>query len=272
MNQTIIDSISRAVDNLIANSTTDSKLRKIVKKHIAKVHFIPIRYRVLGGILQSMNIQFGNFLETTIKNIVSDNPDNEIIEKYSGKKTNKFSVSEKSVALIDQYIIERQTSVLTGEALEGKYDTLRQEIVHIENSETKRVRLLHDIDLLFRQKSSSRYIYAEIKYNDDHDTGKFIDINRKVLLTYALLVRELSIKDTKALVPCLMYFNNKTMKGNIYLPEATAIYRGKRFFDEFTTVGYDEIDKVFAHINESEVLNKKFDALSERILHEELFV
>lgn len=137
MNQTIIDSISSAVDDLIANSTTDAKLRKIVKKHIAKVHFIPMRYRVLGGILQSMNIQFGNFLEKTIKNIVKDNPGNEIIEEYSGKKTNKFSVSSQSVALIDRYIIERQTNVLTGDALQTAYNALRQEIVKIENNAAK---------------------------------------------------------------------------------------------------------------------------------------
>lgn len=130
-------------------------------------------------------------------------------------------------------------------------------------------RLSHDIDLLFRRKGG-QYIYTEIKYNDDHDTDKFIGINRKVLLTYALLVHELRITDVDALVPCLMYFNNKTMKGNIYLPEATAIYRGKRFFDAFTTVDYGEIDEVFAHINESKELNEKFDTLSKRILHEDL--
>lgn len=265
MNQTIIDSISSAVDDLIANSTTDEKLRKIIKKHVAKVHFIPIRYRVLGGILQSMNIQFGNFLETTIKNIVKDNPDNEIIEEYSGKKTNKFSVSSQSAALIDRYIIERQTNALTGEALQAAYDKLREEIVRLENSETKTEHLQHDIDLLFRRKGG-QYIYAEIKYNDDHDTDKFIGINRKVLLTYALLVRELHITSTDALVPCLMYFNNKTMKGNIYLPETTAIYRGKRFFDAFTTVDYGEIDEVFAHISDSKGLSKKFDDLRDRIL------
>lgn len=61
MNQTIIDSISSAVDDLIANSTTDEKLRKIMKKHVAKVHFIPMRYRVLGGIY---GLGFGGCLAT----------------------------------------------------------------------------------------------------------------------------------------------------------------------------------------------------------------
>lgn len=175
-------------------------------------------------------------------------------------------MSSQSVALIDRYIIERQTNVLTGEALQAAYNALRQEIVRIENSETETTRLSHDIDLLFRQKSSNRYVYIEIKYNDDHDTDKFKGINRKVLLTYALLVRELHIADTSSLVPCLMYFNNKTMKSNIYLPEVTVIYRGKRFFDEFTTVDYDEIDEVFAHISDNKELNRKFDAMSARIL------
>ena len=52
-----------SIDALIHHATSEKKLKEIHKKHEVKVHFVPIKYRILGGILQSMNIQFGNFIE-----------------------------------------------------------------------------------------------------------------------------------------------------------------------------------------------------------------
>ena len=50
------------------------------------------------------------------------------------------------------------------------------------------------IDALFQPNEES-YVYVEIKYNDDHDTGKFVDINRKFIKTYAGLVNDLGLPD-----------------------------------------------------------------------------
>lgn len=36
----------------------------------SKVHFAPIRYRIIGGILQGLNIKFGNFIEQLLRNVV----------------------------------------------------------------------------------------------------------------------------------------------------------------------------------------------------------
>ena len=47
------------------------------------------------------------------------------------------------------------------------------------------VNITHDVDILFKNLKSNTYYYVEVKYNDDHDTGKFVDINRKFLKTYA---------------------------------------------------------------------------------------
>jgi len=33
------------------------------------------------------------------------------------------------------------------------------------------------------------------------------------------------------------------MKGNIYVPEGKHIYRGKKLFEEFFTIKYDELDE-----------------------------
>lgn len=50
------DILLNSIEKLIQNSTSDEKLEQICKKHNQKLHFIPYQYRILGGILQSMNI------------------------------------------------------------------------------------------------------------------------------------------------------------------------------------------------------------------------
>ncbi len=266
MQEGIINSINYAVDELIRNSLAQNKINKLIKKHSDKIHFIPNRYRILGGILQSMNIQFGNFLETTIKNIIELNPNNEILTEFSGKKTNSFSVSKQSIRLVDDYIAECQTENNSEQNLQDKFDFLIDTIIQTEAKKQKIEKLSYDIDLLFQQKDTHRIVYVEIKYNDDHDTGKFVSINRKFLLTIALLIKTLNIKDRKQIQPILMYFNNKKMKGNIYLPESSVIYRGKRFFDTFTTIDYNELDLAFSNISNSKEINNKFDSMCRKIL------
>lgn len=61
MNNEISDLINQAVSNILINSSSENKLKNLIKKHELKIHFIPRNYRIFGGILQSMNIQFGNF-------------------------------------------------------------------------------------------------------------------------------------------------------------------------------------------------------------------
>ncbi|OIQ06081.1 MAG: hypothetical protein COV98_01900 [Candidatus Altarchaeum sp. CG12_big_fil_rev_8_21_14_0_65_33_22] len=58
--------IKESVLNLINNTTADTKIEKIIGKHEVKTHFVPIRYRIFGGLIQSLNIQFGNFIEVLI--------------------------------------------------------------------------------------------------------------------------------------------------------------------------------------------------------------
>lgn len=75
----------KSIENLIKNSTSDKKINSIINKHTKKLHFIPFNYRILGGILQSMNIQFGNFIEELMRQLVKNN-NYEILKEYSGKK------------------------------------------------------------------------------------------------------------------------------------------------------------------------------------------
>jgi hypothetical protein len=257
--------LTDSIRELIQHSSSEDKIRGLEDKHNVKLHFIPYKYRVFGGILQSMNIQFGNFIEKVMAEVISDNPNNELVEEYSGKKSNSFSLSKKSDALIDAYITNCQTNNLSEQELQTAYENLIDEIKENEsNTENETAIFKHDVDVLFRDKTKDIYYYVEIKYNDDHDTGKFVDINRKLLKTYAYLQRELGERVTVA--PILFYFNNKKMKGNIYLPEDKVIYRGKRFFEAFANVKYEEMDNYMKTISESPETIQAFDELYQRVV------
>ena len=257
--------LSDSIRDLIKHSSTQQKIKRLEKKHNVKLHFIPYKYRVFGGILQSMNIQFGNFIEKVMDEVVSDNPNNEIISKYSGKKSNSFTLSKKSDSLIDSYITNCQISNLNEAELKNSFNELIEQIKENEGDANNEIaKFKHDVDILFRDKNSNKHYYVEIKYNDDHDTGKFVDINRKLLKTYAYLQRELG--NDVELYPILFYFNNKKMKGNIYLPEDQVIYRGKRFFDSFAKVKYEDMDNYMKTISESPETIQAFNDLYDKIV------
>ena len=255
--------IYRTVDKMIDNTSHQLKLDKLIKKHNQKLHFIPKRYRIFGGILQSLNIQFGNFIEELMTNLIENDDRYEILYSYSGKKSNAFTLSDKNDEIIDQYISKCQVEVNMNS--NNEFEKLKNEIVINKNGKSRKFK--HDIDLLFKEKSTGVIYYVEIKYNDDHDTGKFIDINRKLIKTYAYLIKEFEIDDVNKLVPILFYFNNKKMKGNNYLPEETNIYRGKKFFDRFLKVKYDDLDRFLNEFSESDENLMKFNSLYNSVMN-----
>ena len=262
MNNNVQALINEAVKNMISHTGEDAQIRKLIAKHDKKIHFIPKRYRVFGGMLQSMNIQFGNFIEELMAVIISKNDKYEIIEKYSGKKSNKFKISASNESLIDSYITRCQTEDMF---LDAEFVILMNQI--IENKDTETRTFKHDIDLLFKDKTTGIYYYLEIKYNDDHDTGKFVDINRKFIKTSAYLINELNIDSFDKFKPILFFFNNKKMKGNIYIPEESNIYRGKRFFDEFLDVRYSDVENYMANLSESDYTISAFNQLYEKVMN-----
>ncbi len=253
--------INQAVLNIIKKCSSTSKIGGLKNKHAVKIHFIPKRYRIFNGLLQSMNIQFGNFIEELMAVLIKNENKYEILSKYSGKKSNKFELSSANERRIDNYISRCQSENLN---IDQEFPMLLDEIV---NDKDKKINLFkHDIDLLFRDKKTSKVFYLEIKYNDDHDTGKFVDINRKFIKTYAYLAKELNIKNSDDLVPILFFFNNKKMKGNIYVPEETNIRRGKRFFDDFLSVKYSDVDTYMASLSESDAVIGMFNDLYRKIM------
>ena len=261
MTDNVKNLINTAVVKMIEHTSSDSAIKKIQVKHNVKIHFIPKRYRVFGGLLQSMNIQFGNFIETLMALLIANEDNYEIIDNYSGKKTNKFILSAANDARIDAYVTRCQIDPDID--IDVEFPKLLQAIV--EDEDTQTMTLKHDIDVLFRDKNTGVIYYLESKYNDDHDTGKFVDINRKFIKTYAYLVREFQVTDSTKIVPILFFFTNKKMKGNIYIPEKTNIRRGRGFFNEFLHINYDEVDEYLSTLSESDEVVQMFDALYRKV-------
>lgn len=257
--------INKTVNNMISRAGSKKKIKKLTERHEKKIHFVPNKYRIFGGILQSLNIQFGNFIEELMRILVQNESDYEIIEELSGTKKTKFRLSAENDTLIDQYITNCQTNNIGDIKIE--FPKLLDKLVH--TSDTNKKEFKHDIDLLFKNNNNNKYYYLEIKYNDDHDTGKFVDINRKFIKTYAYLADYLNIENSEQLVPILFFFNNKIMKGNIYVPEETNIFRGKRFFDEFLSVPYKMIDEYMSELSENPNTYQIFDDLYNKIRYGE---
>ena len=246
MNDKIKTLINEAVVRIIEHTSSQAKIEHLQEKHNVKIHFIPKRYRIFGGILQSMNIQFGNFIEALMALLIENDRRYEIISDYSGKKSNSFELSSKNETLIDNYIIRCQTENIN---IDVEFPKLLKQIISNKDNQTSKFK--HDIDLLFKDTQTDKFYYLECKYNDDHDTGKFVDINRKFIKTYAYLAKELNITDSSKLIPILFFFTNKKMKGNIYIPESLNIRRGKNFFEEFLKIKYDDVDHYLLNLSES---------------------
>jgi len=104
--------IRQTVSEMLADSMSAQNVRRMAEKHAEKVHFVPIRYRIIGGILQGLNIKFGNFIEQLLRNIVEMDTGVQVMPD-SGKKIRLFFTPETD-ALIDGYITERHIHSLWG--------------------------------------------------------------------------------------------------------------------------------------------------------------
>ena len=269
MDKRVIDLINKAVIEIIKNTSTEQKIKHLENKHAVKIHFIPKRYRIFGGLLQSMNIQFGNFVEKLMELLIISDWRYQILSNYSGKKSNSFELSVYNDSLIDNYITRCQTDDIN---LEIEFPKLLKDIVINKNGNVNK--FTHDIDLLFKDIHTDTIYYIECKYNDDHDTCKFVDINRKFIKTYAYLVKEfdINIHNIDKFKPILFFFTNKKMKGNIYIPEKINIRRGKTFFDEFLSIKYEDVDSYLSTLSESEETISAFKELYEKIVNHKSYI
>jgi len=241
--------IEEGINKLIDESAKE--LDKLKKRHEKKrAHFMPAHLRVLGGYLQSLNIRYGGFIEKEIENVIRILSKNNltrlnVVQEYSGK-TKSLKLEENSRKAIDDYVGEGK---IQHKASEGEFSKLLETIFKYQtSSEGKFESRKLDVNLLMRDRDDNRYYYIEVKYCDDHDTGKFVSINRKFLYTFAGLIHELSIRgkihDKDDIIPILYYFDDGLKKyENVFLIEGTLIegtnelkgnvLRGKKLFELF---------------------------------------
>lgn len=257
--------LEKSINELIGGDEGfEEQVEELIDKHKQKTHFIPIKYRVLGGFLQSLNIKFGNFIEILLTNVINseDLGDFETIEDVSGKKNITIEIEDGCEKAIDSYINH------PSEYSEKEFSKLLDTIFKNQNNNKLKFKSeVQDVDLILRKKKTGEYIYVEIKYNDDHDTGKFKDINRKFLKTFAGLIRKFKITDRKQITPILYYFNQHTRYNNQYLKEHEMIMRSKELFEKLKLkITFGDISKLLLEI--SQKLEPEFDRLREKIFKE----
>jgi len=250
--------IHQTVSEMLADSTSTKNIRRMAEKHAEKVHFIPIRYRIIGGILQGLNIKFGNFIEQLLRNIIEMDTGVQIMPD-SGKKIKLFFTTETD-ALIDGYITERQLPNSPDDCSKA-FSSLLDRILEIEQAagDEQRQGITKDVDGLF-QTDDGLIVYTELKYNDDHDTGKFVDINRKFLKTWAGLAVRYHIRSKNELLPILYYFNATKRYGPIYTPSSN-IMRGSQLFDRFLHINYADVDRYMTEIGDDPEILAIFDIM-----------
>lgn len=143
-------------------------------------------------------------------------------------------------------------------------------VIEVEQNakDEERHGIVKDIDGLFQTKDGL-IVYTELKYNDDHDTGKFADINRKFIKTWAGLAVRFKIKSPKELFPIIYYFNSTKRYGPIHTPSRN-IMRGPQLFDTFLQTKYGDIDHCLTEIGDDPDILKIFDDLYENIRNMEI--
>ena len=262
MSDKIKNIIQNTVLSMLDKSMSDANIKKLRKKHVQKVHFIPIRYRIIGGVLQGLNIKFGNFIETLVGNIVEIDPQVKLLPD-SGKKITLFFTQETDT-LIDGYITNRQLPDSPDDCTE-LFDNLLDQIIEIEKAANSNQRqgITKDIDGLF-ETQDGRVIYTELKYNDDHDTGKFSDINRKFLKTWAGLAVRLKIDKAEELFPIIYYFNPHKRYGPIHTPSRN-IMRGSQLFEKYFETSYEDVDGYLSEIGDDPEILSLFDDMYKNI-------
>lgn len=258
--------VEKSIQDLLSNTLSEKKMKTLKQKHDNKVHFIPYKYRILGGLLQSLNIQFGNFIETLIPKIALEEKNARIeFLAESGKKNLQLSINNQTDRLIDEYMTQRQIN-LSYKTFENDFETFLQAIFESEkNNPSQDNIIVHDLDMLFRDKTTGKIFYIELKYTDDHDTGKFININSKFLKTFAGLISYFQIEKLEQIQPYIYYFNKIIKKQNHFIYEEKYILRGSAFFDKFLTCKYEELDEILTNISEDPEIIKFFDDLYKKI-------
>jgi len=203
------------------------EITKFKKRNASKIHPLSVRARTLGGAIQSANIRYGNQLQVLITALMNQSR-KVSVHPLSGCKV-QLPVNDAATSAIERYVNDRDRA--PGDFIED-YRKLQTRLKAVRTGSKKKRR---DVDLLLKQKGGS-LILVELKFNDDHDTGKRPDIYRKVLLTADGLRRELR----KPVTPMVCYFNSDALPGVRYLPDSQVV-NGEKLLKKFAEIEFNEV-------------------------------
>ena len=247
--------IKKALEDTVWSAFSQVAIDRVAKKNSTKVHFIPVGVRVFSGVVQSLNIRYGNFIQSLMGKLV-EQENSLTLHELSGKKVD-FRVSGNVNIEVDSYMSVRKQGSESG--LNSDYKDFRKRWESSEKVE-KLNKAPNDVDLLFTDKNN-QLVYVELKFNDDHDTGKHPDIYRKVLKTGLAIEQFVS----KPVLPCVYYFNAGQRNLISYLP-ASQRFSGSEFFERYLTVDYSLVSNRLKHLSETDEVKARFQALADSVL------
>jgi hypothetical protein len=241
--------IHKSLEKSVWGALNPASIERVRKKNENKTHFIPVGIRVFSGVVQSMNIRYGNFIQVLLNELVA-REQKLTINEISGTRY-AFETSPSIDTLVDQFISDRKRS--SSSDPDAEYQLLRSAWSSKVNEKT--LISPNDVDLLFRAQDGITY-YVELKFNDDHDTGKHPDIFRKVLKTGMALEQHLN----EEVVPCVYYFNQGERNLVKFLPDNQR-FSGDVFFSKFLSVDYGLVAEALRQVSEDPAVKKKFSEL-----------
>ena len=251
--------IREEVKNLLKDFDSENNIRKTIDEHETKIHPIPIKDRVLGSILHSLNIKFGNFLQKIIKKFLIQEKKYKIFEERLVKKI----ISNSEEEAIKQYMNEQENAE-NPPCLEKINNFLKTNYEKIEENKKDSRRI--NVDLAF-QKNNTIYLF-EIHYDENHDTVRTPGIYRKLFKTYFSLRRH--YKNKLSIQPFILYFlhknkENTTKKQYHYMLEEKHILRGEQFWKRFTEIDFEEIKEHLQSIAVDVNILRRFKRLKKKI-------
>ena len=121
MSDQVKEIIRKTVIQMLDDSMSANNIHKMGRIHKAKVHFVPIRYRIIGGVLQGLNIKLGNFIEQLLRNIIEIDTGVNAMED-SGKKIKLFFTHTKQMR--SSTLISRNVNYRTAQMIAQKFSML----------------------------------------------------------------------------------------------------------------------------------------------------
>lgn len=236
----------KKLEKIISNNMNDL-MKKISEKDFTKInknklHFLPIEYLNLTSYLTSLSISIGNLLEKLIRDIIKEDKKYNL-SNLSGKKIDRI-ISEEENNAIEYYMKNKRD-----------FNLNFLEDVKYVNFNFNKGNKKRDIDLLLYDNNKNYYLF-ELKFLDNHDTGKHENIYKKLFETTFALRRyfEKNKIDYKKIEPILYFFNDTKKYKEDYLEENRNLYRGENFWNKFSNVSFYDIKEVFNNISKNKII------------------